>query len=431
MKIRFTLLAVLLSASLLWAHFYVPGNRQDRPVLLKGGDLHTMIGEIMPGTDILFENGRITEIGKGITPPENAEVIDITGKQVYPGLIDPVSTLGLVEIGAVRATRDNTEVGTVTPEVQTHIAYNPDSEIIPTVRSNGILTALIAPQGGVISGRSSLINLDGWTKEDAMEKENVGLHINWPSVSVVTNEWIQKTPEEQKKESAENRRKLEEAFTAARTYWKARRAGTQTKIDLRWEAMMPVFDKQMTVFINANDARQIEQAVNFIETEDLVGVIVGGKEAYRVAALLKKHKIPVILGVLHSLPMREDDDIDVVYKQPRLLSEVGVKFCLSYDHSNWSSRSLPFQAGQAVAYGLDKDIALRCLTLTTAEILGVADQIGSLEVGKKATLIVSDGDILDPVTHRVTHAFIEGRKVDLNNKQKQLYEKYRQKRYGE
>lgn len=428
---KLTILLSLFVSSLALANFYVPGKKQDHPILLKGGDLYTVSGGVLAQTDLLFENGRITEIAKNVSAPANTEIIDVSGKRVYPGLIDGASTLGLTEIDAVRGTLDKNEVGNITPEVQSHIAYNADSELTPTVRSNGVLTALIAPEGGTISGRSSLINLDGWTKEDAMEKMNVGVHINWPRASISTAWWIEKTPEEQKKEMAENRLKLRDAFESARAYATAKKAGTLTQTDLRWEAMAPVFDKQLIVFINANDMRQIQEAVKFALEQDIRIVIVGGAESYRVAPLLKQHNIPVILGRTQAQPTREDDDYDLAFKLPKLLREAGVSFCLSYNYSSWGSRSLPFQAAQAVAFGLDRETALRSLTLSSAEILGVEKDLGSLEVGKKATIVVSDGDILDPITQRVVHAFIGGRKVDLNNKHKQLYEKYRAKVYPE
>lgn len=428
---KLTILTVLLASSLAFAHIFVPGKKQDHPILLKGGDLYTVSGGVLAQTDLLFDNGRITQIGKNISAPANAEIIDVTGKRVYPGLIDGASTLGLVEIDQARATLDNREVGNIKPEVQSRIAYNPDSELIPTVRSNGILSALIAPEGGTICGRSSLINLDGWTREDATEKMNVGLHVNWPQAAISTAWWIEKTPEEQKKEMVENRAKLRDAFESARAYAKAKKAGTLTQTDLRWDAMAPVFDKQMLVFINASDMRQIQEAVTFAVEQDIKIVIVGGTEAYRVAGLLKQHDIPVILGRVQAQPMREDDDYDVPFRLPAMLAQAGVKFCLSYNYGSWGSRSLPFQAAQAAAFGLDANAALRSVTLSPAEIFGVDKDLGSLEVGKKATLVVSDGDILDPITQRVVRAYIGGREVDLNNKHKDLYEKYRAKSFPE
>ena len=426
MKRWIIILSVLCAAAAL-AHYYVPGKKQDHPILLKGGDLYTIQSGVLQQTDLIFDNGRITQIGKNLSAPSGAETIDVTGKRVYPGLIDAATTIGLTEIGEVRATRDASEVGQITPEVQSHIAYNTDSEIIPTVRANGITTALVAPNGGVISGRSSLMNLDGWTKEDAAEKFNVGLHINWPRASTGSNWWDQRPPEEVKKEREENLTRLNDAFAAAKAYYLARKANPNVKQDTRWEAMAPIFDKELTVFINAADVRQIKQAVDFAKKWEIKIAIVGGRDAYKVADLLKANDIPVVYGGVQGLPMREDEDPDISSRVPKFLADAGVKFCLSSGGSNTGSRNLPFQAAQAVAFGLSPDQALRSLTLTTAEILGVDKDLGSLEVGKKATIVVSDGDILDPPTNKVVYEFIAGRKVDLNNRGKQLYDKYRQK----
>ena len=419
--------APLFVATAAIAHDYVPGAVQKSPMLLKGGDLYTVSGDILRKTDLLFENGRITQIGRNIAAPSGSEKIDVSGKRVYPGLILVHSTLGLTEVGAVRATRDMSEVGDITPEVSAHIAYNPDSEIIPTIRSNGITTAQVAPNGNIISGRSCLINLDGWTKEDASEKMYSAMHVNWPSSSVITAWWMDKTAEEQKKENAKKLKRLHDVFEDARAYYMARQANREIKEDLRWEAMLPVFSKEMPVFVEANDYRQIKQAIKFAEDFDLKMVITGGDEAWKLASSLKKAKISVALGFVQATPRYEDDDYDLAYRLPKLLSDAGVKFCLTGGGRSWYTRNLPFQAGQAVAFGLSKAEALRSVTLSAAEILGVEADLGSLEVGKKATLVVSDGDILDQLTNKVVYEFIEGRKVDLNNRHKELYAKYKEK----
>ncbi|MDH3892682.1 MAG: amidohydrolase family protein [candidate division Zixibacteria bacterium] len=407
------------------AHDYVPGRPQSQPILLKGGDLNTVSHGVLEATDLLFAAGRITEIGKDLALPPGGRVIDVSGQQVYPGLIAPWSGLGLVEIGAVRATVDLREVGQVHPEVMAHIAYNTDSEIIPTVRANGITTALVVPQGGIISGRSSLMNLDGWNSEDASEKLNVGLHVNWPRQRIVNAWWMEKTADEQKKENAKNRKRLGDTFDAARSYYLAKQANPDIEVDTRWEAMLPVFSKSMPVFIHAGEYRQIEQAVAFAKKQDIRVVLVGGSEAYRLADLLVENDIPVILSNLHSTPMREDDDYDLPYRLPSLLADAGVEFCISSGSGATGTMNLPFQGGQAVGYGLDPDVALRALTLSPAEILGVEGDLGSLEVGKKATLVVSRGDIMDVLTNAVTHEFIEGKEVDLNSRHVELYQKYR------
>ncbi len=417
-------LLLLLFCGIAFGHDYVPGAPQTAPILLKGGTLFTISDGIKAGHDLLMIDGRIAQIGENISPPENAEIIDITGQHVYPGLIAAGTRIGLNEIGAVRATNDEAEVGRINPDVQSHMAYNPDSEIIPTVRSNGIAYAQIVPAGSMVRGRSCLLNLDAWTKEDAAEKLVVGLHISWPTVSVSTAWYEKRTPEEQKKQMAENRRQLKSIFDDARAYSIAKAANPNIDIDSRWEAMLPILSGDLPVFIHAGDCRQIEQAAQFCLEQGLRMVLSGGREAWKVTDLLTQHDIPVIYSQSHDVPMRSDDDYDQAYKIPALLDEAGVKFCFG-GKGSWPVRNMPFDAGQAVAFGLDNNVALRSMTLTTAEIMGVEKEIGSLEVGKKASVIVSDGDIMDHLTHNVTHMFIEGRSVDLDNKHKELFRKYR------
>lgn len=425
---RLTLATLIFTVAVLsvHAHDYVPGKRQETPILLRGGDLYTVSGGVLEGTDLLFENGRIAQIGKNISPPAGTETIDVSGKHVYPGLIAPNTTIGLTEIGAVDATKDISERGRNNANVQSHIAYNPDSEIIPVTRSNGITTALIVPGGSLIRGRSSLINLDGWTKEDAMEKMNLALHISWPRMSVSNAWWMEKSAEDQKKDNAENLEAVYKLFDQAKAYYTAKKADPTMDIDAKWEAMLPIFDKELPVFVGASDVRQIEMSIAFAKKQGIRIVIVGGREAWKVSDLLIENDIPVILSRTQASPMRRHYAYDFAYTLPKRLTDAGIKFCLSYGSAS-NVRNLPFQAGQAVAYGLSKEDALRSITLSTAEILGVDKEIGSLEVGKKATLIVSDGDIMDFLTNNVILEFIEGRKVDLDDKHKELYRKYREK----
>ncbi len=424
--LKFTIICFCLFFSFGSAHDYVPGAKQKNAVLVVGGDLHTVTQGVLEDTDILLENGRISAIGKKLSPPPGAQIIDVSGQQVYPGLIDPNTTLGLIEIGASRATDDQSERGRDNPDVQAHIAYNPDSEIIPTVRSNGITSALIVPSGSLLRGRSSLINLDGWTKEDAMEKENAALHLSWPRVSIITAWWMEQSAEDQKKENEENRKRLEEVFEQAKSYYIAKKADPNLPVDSKWEAMVEVFDKSLPVFIHCDDMRQIELAVDFAKKYDLRIAIVGGAETYKAVKILKENNIPVVLERTQQMPMRNDDPYDLAYALPKLLVDAGIKYCLSQSAS-WATRNLPFQAGQAAAFGLDKEAALRSITLSTAEILGVEKNLGSLEVGKKATIVVSKGDILDQLTNQVTYMFIDGRQVDLDNKHKELFRKYQEK----
>jgi len=421
------ILLLLILCGTAFGHDYAPGAKQTQPILLKGGTLFTISDGVKTGYDLLMVDGRIAEIAENIKPPENTKVIDIAGKHVYPGLIAAGTRIGLEEISAVRATVDTREVGRATPEVRSHIAYNPDSEIIPTIRSNGIAYAQIVPQGSMLRGRSCLLNLDAWTKEDAAEKLEVGLHLAWPAAAVRTTWYETRTPEEQKKAMAESRRQLNSLFDEARAYAIAKAADPDIDVDLRWEAMLPIWTGDLPLFVHAGDYRQIRQAVEFCSERGLKMILVGGEEAWKVTDLLSRNDIPVVYCNSHDLPMRSDDDYDLAYKIPRLLSEGGVRFCLG-SQSSWPARNMPFDAGQAVAFGLDRDVALRAMTLTPAEMMGVDRNIGSLEVGKKASVIVSDGDIMDHLTHNVTHMFIEGRSVDLDNKHKELYRKYRDRK---
>jgi imidazolonepropionase-like amidohydrolase len=408
---------------------YVPGEPQSRPILLRGGDLYTVANGVLPATDLLFDNGRITGIGPDLTPPDNCRVIDVTGKRVYPGMIDGATTLGLIEIDEVRATDDRSEVGRITPEVAAWVAYNPDSELLPAVRANGVTTALVVPNGSLVRGRSSLMNLDGWTREDAAEKSIVAVHLSWPRSRIITAWWMEQSVEEQQKQIDENRRALQQVFVDARAYAVAHKANPAIDIDLRWEAMLPLFSKELPLVIHADDATQIEDAVMFGQREDIPIILAGAREAYRMLDLLKKYDIPIILTSTYRTPMREDDDYNTPYSLAGTLEKAGIRFCIA-SFGNTGCRNLPFQAGMAHAFGLSLEGALRSVTLSPAEILGVADDLGSLEIGKKATLVVSDGDMLDHIGHNVTMEFIEGAAVDLNSKHKELFEKYKQKHYS-
>ena len=412
-----------------FANNVVPGPKQDHPVLLKGGTVYTVSGSILPDSDVLFDKGRITQIGTNLSAPQGTEVIDVTGQNVYPGLIDGQTSIGLVEIGAIRATNDVTEIGDDNPDVLAMHAYNPDSDIIPTIRFNGVTTALVVPGGSVICGRSSLMNLDGWTREDATEKPEVALHINWPQAGIARGWWVQATPEEQKKQAEENKAKIRRLFNDARAYYVAKAANPNIDKDSHWEAMLPVFTGELPVFINADDYRQIEDAVAFAREYKLRMVLVSGKEAWKLTDLLKSNNIPVVCSPTFDLPMRQDDDYDQPYRLPKLLSDAGIKFCFATFGAS-GSRNLPFYAGQAVAYGLSKENAVRALTLSPAEIMGVSKDVGSIEIGKKATLVVSRGDILDPMTQKVSRVFIEGKTVNLDNRHAQLYRKYQAKHWS-
>lgn len=429
MNVRRAVVASVLTALALGragAHDQVPGKPQSQPVLLRGGDLYTISAGVSERTDLLFEHGEITRIGRGLTPPAGARVIDVSGKRVYPGLIAAATTLGLVEIGAVRATRDFREVGDVTPEVAAHTAFNYDSELIPTVRSNGVTTAQVLPQGALLAGRGFVTALDGWTEEDAGVKRIDGVVLQWPAAAVRRRWWVRESPEEQEKRARERRELLRETFERARAYHRALRAGETVERNARWDAMLALFDREQPLYVRADDYREIVEAVAFAAEQRIEMVLVGGADAHLAAPLLVEHGVPVILGDTQATPGREDDDYDIAFRRPRLLHEAGVRFCLS-ESGSWNVRNLAFQAGQAAAFGLPADVALRSITLSAAEILGIDDRQGSLEPGKDATLFVSDGDVLDYLGQRIERMFIAGREVDLDNRHKVLYRKYRRR----
>jgi imidazolonepropionase-like amidohydrolase len=419
---RRILMLLLLVPALAAAHDYAPAKAQTKPVLLRGGDLYTVSHGVLARTDILFENGKITKIGPGITPPEGAEVIDVSGKRVYPGLIAPATQLGLVEIDSTKATHDDRETGKIHPEVATHTAFNPDSEIIPTVRNHGVAIAQVAPSNGVLQGRSYLALLDGWTKEDSAVRLVDGVFMGWPSVSAGDTS-DEKAADKRRKEMAADRRELRQAFADARAYLTARKAGVAIPSDIRWDAMIPVLEKSQSLYVVANDYRQIIEAIDFAKEQDVRMVIVGGSESPRAATRLRDAKIPVILRAEQSLPVRQDDAYDSAYRAAALLHDAGVAFCLT-SGSSWEVRNLPLQAGQAAAFGLPQDVALRSITLSAAEILGISSELGSLDEGKRATLFISTGDVMDTLGQHVERLWIDGRDVNLDDKQRELWRKY-------
>lgn len=410
----------------------IPAPPQDHPIALKSATIHTVSGETIPEGIVLFDNGVITAIAKDIALPDETEVIELPGKHVYPGFIATNSTLGLTEVSAVRATLDVAETGDVNPDVRAEVAFNPGSELIPVARANGITLALSVPTGGLISGTSALMMMDGWTWEDMAIKSPVGLHINWPDMRISPNS--KKSEQEQKKERDDQIEKIYQAFANARAYMKAKEAESQKDIpyhdtDSRWEAMIPVLKGEIPVFVAANEIMQIEAAVDWANEENIKMVLVGGYDAWRVTDLLKERDVPVIITEIHRLPMRRWEGYDTPFTLPLRLLEAGVRFCISGSGSSFDAaneRNLPYHAATAAAYGLPKDEALKSVTLYPAQILGVSEQVGSLEVGKDATLIVTDGDPLEIMT-QVEMEFIQGREVDLTSRHTQLYEKYLEK----
>ena len=429
-KIIFTLFLFSLGIS----NDQIPGEDQKRPIILKGGILHTVSTDIFEGYDILFSKGKIVRIEKNIMASPETDVYDVFGKHIIPGYIAPITRIGLVEIGLVKQTRDFSERGSFNPNVKANVSYNPDSDLIPITRSNGVLVVNSVPAGGRISGQSSVMMLDGWTWEQATLKHPSGLHINWPSMRINYGANVKKSEKQQKEEIQKSIRDLDHMVRDVRAYFqrikqRSRIAGERQKSDLRLESMIPFVVEKKKIFIHADEARQIKSAVEWAKKNDLKIIIVGGSDSWRLTDLLVKNNIPVVIDQVEKIPTRRFEPIHLPYKLPFLLKQAGVQFCLNtiigYPHDG-NIRNLPNEAMRAAAYGLNKSEALRSITLSTAEILGVDDMIGSLDIGKDATFFISETPPME-MNPKILMAFIQGKEVDLNNHQKMLYKKYQEK----
>jgi len=405
----------------------VPGPPQVLPVAIVGAEIHPVAGPVIADGTIVFAGGKIVAVGPTATVPipADAERIDGRGKRVYPGFIDAFTQLGLSEVGSVRATVDSREIGPINPNARAQVAFNPESELLPVTRSNGVLVVGAAPQGTLLGGQVAAMTLDGWTWEDMTLRAPVGMQVTWPSMLLVRDG----TPEPRQKENRERAlRALHEAFDDARAYRTAKLAagrGAAPEADLRWEAMIPVLERRIPLFVEAEEIHQIEAAVEFAAAESLKLVIVGGYDAADAGDLLRRHDVPVIVGGIHRLPRRRGDAYDAPYTLPERLRSAGVRFCLT-NGGLYNERNLPYATATAVAYGLPADAGVAAITLEAARILGIADRVGSLETGKDATLIVTDGDPLEEPT-AVERAWIGGRLIDLNDRQKTLNAKYTEK----
>ena len=409
-------------------HPGIPGEELTQPLAIVGGTIHTVSDGVLENATLLIRQGRIAAMGPDVKVPKKAVRIDATGKHLYPGLFAAVSDLGLVEINAVRATLDRAETGTINPNVKSWVSVNPDSEMIPVARSNGVLLALTAPQGGVLSGQSAVLQLDGWTSEDLALQPHTAMHIVWPAMAAVLTVEKDESAEEQRARREQALDNLRQAFDDARAYANAREADPGTPIDARWEAMRPVLAGEMPVIIDADDLQQIQAAVAFAVEQGVRPIIHGGYDALLCSELLKKHDIPVIVSEVYRLPRRRWEPYDTPFTLPARLHAAGIRFCISGGGRFGASmlRNLPYHAAMAVAFGLPEEVALAAITLSPAEILGVADRVGSLAAGKDATLIITNGDPLETAT-QVEAAFVQGRMVDLDDRHKRLWKKYQEK----
>jgi imidazolonepropionase-like amidohydrolase len=402
--------------------------QQKENIIFSGATIHIGNGELIENGTMHIKNGMIVAIenapsANAINDP-TAIVINAKGKHIYPGLIAPYSRLGLEEVEAVRATLDYREVGELNPNVRALISYNTDSKLIPTVRSNGVLTAMTVPEGGVVTGSSSLMKLSGWNWEDAVYKADVGIHLNWPSMRIYSASWAP-SAEDQKSNTEKRFTELRNLFNQAQAY---NEINPPLVKNLKFAAMKDLFSGKKKLFIAADYSKDIIAAVNFSKEFGITPIIVGARDAHLILNFLKENNIAIILENAHSLPSREDDDIDLPYKKATILYNAGIKYCIAINGS-WQQRNLPFEAGTTAAYGVPREMALRSVTLSAAEILGVAANLGSLTKGKDATLLISTGDLLDMKSSIVERAWIQGTEIALKNNQNELNEKYL-KKYG-
>jgi len=401
-------------------------------LFITNGTIHVGNGQVIEHGTIKVSEGKIVQVGQNIPiPQDNVKVVDAAGKQIYPGLILPVTDLGLKEIAnGVRGSNDYEELGDLNPSIRSIVAYNTDSKVINTLKASGILLANVTPQGGTISGSSTIVQLDAWNWEDAAYKMDVAMHLNMPTFISRPSRFAAffglPQPADPVKLALEKVESIKSFFREARAYLQE---PAHKETNLKFEAMRGLFDKKQKLFVHGDQVKQMLIAIDFVKEFGFDEVIVGGSESYQIADLLKQNHIAVILQDEHALPATEDDDVDQPYKTPFQLQQAGVLFALNDQHDESRYRNLMFNAGTAAAYGLTKEQALEAITLSSAKILGIDDRTGSLEAGKDANIVISEGDILDMRTSIITHAFIQGRQVSLDNKQKQLYERYMTK-YG-
>jgi imidazolonepropionase-like amidohydrolase len=401
---------------------------------VRGATIHTVTkGTITNGT-IVMEGGKITAIGGAeVAIPRGARVVDAAGKHVYPGLIDAYSTVGISEIGAVEVSNDVNELGDFNPNARPEVAVNAESRHIGTTRNAGVLVAFATPGGGVISGMSSAMSLEGWTWEEMSMKGSAALNVNWPDPNARPRRWggpggpggrggNQPPP----KTYAEQVEQIRNYFAEARAYRDALKAGQVVRTDTRLASMIPALNGEIPVVVAAEAVAQINDAITWAKQEGVKLVIRGGRDAVHVADRLKAEQVPVILTATMSAPARDHEGYDEAYRTPALLSAAGVKFAIAGDGGALYSYRLPWEAGVAVAFGLPEEEALKAVTINAAEFMGVADKVGSLEVGKEATLLITTGTPLDMTTD-IIQSYIQGREVDMNDIQKQFFKKYLEK----
>jgi imidazolonepropionase-like amidohydrolase len=410
-------------------------------VALVGGTVHTVSGATIENGTVIIDAGRITAVGAALAAPAGARVVSVRGRQVYPGFIAAQTVIGLTEISSVKGSVDLAEIGDINPNVRAEVEINPSSEIIPVTRVNGVTSALVVPQGGVISGTSALIHLDGWTWEDMTIRAPVALQVNWPSMTPQRGFFVTLSEDEQKKAREQSLAALRKAFDDARAWWTARDAEGKPGVprhdaDARWDAMGKALKGEIPVMIRASALSQIRAALKFADEEKLPRVIlVGADDAWRVSDELKARHIAVIVTGMLGMPQRRSDAYDQNFSLPARLKAAGIPFCIADDGRGFgvpdpsNARNLPYSAAMAAAFGLSREDALKSVTLWPAQILGVADRLGSIEAGRIADLMITDGDPLEVAT-QIEQVYIAGREIPMETRHTRLFRQFEQKPRG-
>ncbi len=403
---------------------------QSQPVVLRGATIHTVTNGTIENGSIVLDGGKIVAIGQNVEVPRGARIVDVAGKHIYPGLIDAYSTVGITEIGAVDVSNDINEIGDFNPNVRAEVAVNAESRHIGTTRSAGVLVTITTPGGGVISGLSSAMSLEGWTWEEMSLEGAAALNVNWPDPNARPRRFGggggpfgQGGPRPAPKTYAEQVQEIRDFFAEARAYRDAKAANQQMRTDTRYAAMIPAINGDIPVVVSAEGVAQINDALTWAKEEGVRIVIRGGRDAIHVADRLKAENVPVILTATMAAPNRDYEGYDGSYSTPAQLYKAGVKFAIAGDGGGLYSNRLPWDAGVAVAFGLPEEEALKAVTINAAEMMGVSDRVGSLEVGKQATLLITTGTPLD-MTSNIEQAYIQGREIDMNDIQKHFFQKY-------
>ncbi|MBZ0325967.1 MAG: amidohydrolase family protein [Altibacter sp.] len=423
-KVKQFSIAIALCAGFAISAQQTPGPDQKEAITISGATAHIGNGAVIENAVLVFENGKITAIG-GANTPSKGRVINAQGKHLYPGFIAPATSLGLVEVGAVRASDDQDELGDFIPNIRSIIAYNAESKVVESLRPNGVLVAQVAPQGGTISGTSSIVQFDAWNWEDAAVKLDDGIHLNWPNSFRRGRWWMgEERGWSPNKDYTKDIDAIKHFIANAKAYGNSKSASENEG----FKNMKGLFDGSQKLYIYAHGEKELIDAVTAAKESGVQEVvIVGGYEAYKIIPFLKQHNVPVLVRHTHQLPLMADDDYDLPYKLPKLLVDGGLLVALQNSStSGFQTRNLPFYAGQMVGQGMDKETALQLISGNAAKILGL-DNYGTLETGKSATLFISEGDALDMRTNQLTKAFVDGREISLETHQTELWKRYMEK----